>query len=734
MIAAGLAVLAAPVARAQCVECGSSFPSALLPPMNGQASDFAPRRAGAEVGADVRIGVASDGIYRVTGGQLAAAGLDLSSLAGSQIRIFCRTQEIAVQVSTPGVLGSNDFVQFYGYSHRGYYTATNVYWLGAGGSGLRMETWDASTNAGGTLVTSHCERVRHAPDLLWRAFYRPDDSSIDHWFAALLTNTGDMAISVAINDPLPLGQPALVAKLHGLTSEAANPDHRTQVKIGAIVITNLLYDGEEMLVATNLFAVGLLTNGANRVSFRQTQTGVSNDRAYLEEFDISYARELKARDGQLTFCGLAGTNLYAVGGFATNTGLEVLDVTDPANALALTNWTATGVPTNYAVNFRAVTDAPRRYHVALTNNIRSAASVQRVFFRDLASTARQADYLAICPYVFREPAYGLLKRRALNGLAVAVAPIEDVYNEFGYGIEDAAAIKQFLGYAFHHWQGPPPRYVCLMGEGSYDPRNNLGLNPARLIPAPHGPTPFSWASQDNWFAAVNGSDNLPDLALGRIPVATADQLGAVKEKTLRFEGTNHFKNATLVADNVDGSLNFKAASQAFIYTNLLMAGYSISRQYLDDTSTSAVRTAIRSNVNGGRHVLSFFGHGAADLWCSENVWNTNDIAGLTNSVFPIVVIFSCQNALFDDPEKECLAEAFVERTNRAAVACVAPSALSVQIYAEQLADGFFDEFTNTSARLGDALDGGLLRLWQYNGNASELLSYEVIGDPALDIH
>ena len=85
---------------AQCGTCPDPDTSFLLPSMSGQASDFAVRRAGAEANANFKLEVSQDGIYRVTRDDLVAAGYPASSLIGSSIRVFYRTQEVSRVVST----------------------------------------------------------------------------------------------------------------------------------------------------------------------------------------------------------------------------------------------------------------------------------------------------------------------------------------------------------------------------------------------------------------------------------------------------------------------------------------------------------------------------------------------------------------------------------------------------------------------------------------------------------
>ena len=710
----------------------------LLPDViNGTPSEFSLRRAGAEVGASYRIGVTRDGLYRINANTLAAAGI--SNVAGSELRLYCTTQEVAMFVSTAGVLASNDYAVFFGEGYDGYYTATNVYWLGTGGSGLRMATRSAAPKAGIGDVTSYVRTVTMNTSQLYRAFYRPGDDSIDHWFAALIRTNGDTSLVVSVDGPL-VNEPAVLGVvLHGLTTDGANPDHRTHVSINGSGVADFLFDDQSSLVASSSFSIGVMAAGANTVSFRQTQSGVLDDRAYLEEFSIRYTRLLVVTNGFVDFRGKVGTNNYRIGSVVTNVGVFVLDVSDPVEPVLLTNVTFLAAP---RLRFSDITTQSNRYYMCDTSGIRTVSSLERVEFRDLADTNRQADYIVICPYAFRSSAYRLLKYRFTNGLGVAVAPVTDIYNEFSYGIKDAAAIKQFLGYAFHHWQSPPPKYAILLGDGSYDPRDYLKTPGAAADVAPvHlGPTPFEWAAQDGWFATVNGPDMLVDIALGRVPVAADSELSGVVGKIMAYEAlsvTNTWhKKALLAADNVDGAYNFKGASTTNVNSHLLSNGFLCTTAYLDDLTVSQTRSVISNTINSGVYVVSYFGHGAVDLWADESIFNSNDVTRLNNSILPLFTVLTCRNGDFDEPGVVCMAEQLLARPTRGAIAAIAANTLSIEEAAEVFANGFYEALmkTNEYERVGDVMNAGLLKLWTASPASTELLFYGIFGDPALVVN
>lgn len=708
--------------------------------MTGQPEDFARRRAGAEVEAVHRIPVTNEGLYRIDYSALLAAGF--TNPVGSALRLYCTTQEVALYVSSPGAFSASDYVLFYGWGHDGYYTITNVYWLGEGGSGLRMGVADAAPLPGGVEVTTAWKQVRFNQDVLFGRNTRPADTNFDHWAYGQLNTSAVLQATVSTERRVPEGMAQLDAVLVGVTAAAANPDHRTRVRVNArVATTNFTYDADDRYFGSCVFSNSWLSNGVTTVDFLQVQSGVPDDRAVLEEFTVGYTRLLAATGGLLSFTGRAGTNNYSVSGLASNQPAWLLDVTAPTAPVLLTNVAVADGAAGRMVRFGAYTAGSNLYYACSTSAVRGVSGIERVMFRNLADTNRQADFIAICPYEFRAGTYPLLEHRYLTGLNVAVAPISDVYNEFSYGIKDADAVKQFIGYAFHHWQAPEPGYVLLVGDGSYDPKNNKSIvTNADWVPVHLGPSAYDWSAQDSWYAAVNGDDFLADVGLGRLPVSNGSELTGVVAKIIGYDGlsfTNTWrKKALLVADEFDGVNDFRAASETIVLPTLLSNGFTtVAKAYAYTNATlnpTQMRGVITNSINGRTFFACYFGHGAPDFWSADEFFVNADVNGLNNPVWPIFLMLTCRNGMFDDAGKFTISENLLRRPGRGAIACAAASGLSIQAAAEYFADGFTSALVNTQQfqRLGNIMNAGFLELWTVSPNQPELYFYSVIGDPA----
>ncbi len=177
----------------------------------------------------------------------------------------------------------------------------------------------------------------------------------------------------------------------------------------------------------------------------------------------------------------------------------------------------------------------------------------------------QADYLIVAHPRLLAALAPLVALRRSQGLTVAEIDVRDVYDEWSGGVTDPRAIRDFVDFAFHHWRAPAPRFLLLVGDASWDGKNEhpVGASPdwafrlsdrAEFIE--NGSTPYrsdvlaasrnlvpTWgygsaeghAAGDNAFVAIDGEDEFPDLAVGRFPVIDPHEVEAIVAKIVAYE-------------------------------------------------------------------------------------------------------------------------------------------------------------------------------------------------------
>jgi hypothetical protein len=377
-------------------------------------------------------------------------------------------------------------------------------------------------------------------------------------------------------------------------------------------------------------------------------------------------------------------------------------------------------------------EAGRRY-LAVSHEAVHRPQVRRASPSRLKSEINRADYVIIGPRAFLDAAAPLIAFRQGQGLRVKAVSIEEVYSEFGFGETTPSALHDFLTHAYHHWQAPP-RYVALLGDATYDYKNYLGTQVVNHVPPMMLRTSFLWTASDPAYARVNGEDPLPDIAIGRLPAASVEEVRVLTQKVLSYE-TGEARGApiVLVADNTDAAANFEAAAEQVAAR--LADSHELRRIYLGRLGTARTRESIKQAFDDGASVVSYLGHGGIHLWASENVFNLADVDSLSpQPQQPLLLTMNCLNGYFHFPYFNSLAEALVKSESKGAIAAFSPSGLSLHRAAERFHLALMQEIVRGAhGRLGDAV---LAAQGAYadSGSPPELLAiYHLLGDPALTL-
>lgn len=162
--------------------------------------------------------------------------------------------------------------------------------------------------------------------------------------------------------------------------------------------------------------------------------------------------------------------------------------------------------------------------------------------KTLRSRNNGADYIAIAPKQFLKELQPLLDKRAADGLRVAVVTPEQIYDEFPRPPAGPKAIRAFVQYACHNWRQPAPKFLLLVGDinvtDDYDPKGTA--MPTFMIHSWQDPrdaaagNPKDIAATDAPFGDVD-NDEVPDIAVGRIPADNGRELAAMVKKIVDFE-------------------------------------------------------------------------------------------------------------------------------------------------------------------------------------------------------
>lgn len=378
------------------------------------------------------------------------------------------------------------------------------------------------------------------------------------------------------------------------------------------------------------------------------------------------------------------------------------------------------------------------------------ASIERIQPPDLAllEPSTGADYLVITPRQFSGALAPLLERRRADGFAVRSVDVEDVFDLFAYGARSAQAIQSFLSFVFYEWPRPKLTHVLLVGEASdyrRDPRDapagcQLDLVPtfgSARVESPHG---------DHAYACVAGTDIVPDLLVGRLSVANADELTSALLKLQRYESAPRgewAERALFVSDDneefprVAREVAAIAAAPPLRLRFFDQAGFRYVpniRVYGKRRSREATEALLRS-LDDGLAYLVYYGHGGPNLWSHERLLHLQDLPKLTEpSRLPLIACASCDNAWLDypmPPVKASMGELLVKQPQGGAAAVFAPVSGATPYEHEILMAALTEAIARTPLRsVGELSTYAKIQYFAQALSQAVPQQYVLVGDPA----
>lgn len=687
-----------------------------------------------------RISVREEGLYQLTFAQMAAAGIPVDTLDFDTLQLFHQGVEVAIQVN-PGVS-----IVFYGQALESKYSRDNIYWLTYGkASGSRMGTRAVIPASASTPVSFsnsiHLENNKYYTSrgsgefehFLWD--YVTWSRSWSQAFALPGYAGGDVVMRVSI--------------LGHSQDEQVSPDHHASIAInGSPVKGDILWDGWAWQAVEVTVPAALLLPGDNTIVISAVNdTGASRETFYIDHLEFDYARTFEAQGDALSFAyGLPGTWLFDLPGFSSDQ-LVLLDISDPTAAQCLTgfqvNSDTSAAP--FSLQFQDTLSQDTTYWAAAVSQYKSVSAIEADQPSDLHASENSADYIVITHADFWDEAGDLVEYRQGQGLRSVRVDVQDVYDEFNYGIVDSQAIHDFLSYTFSTWTTPSPSFVVLVGDGHYDPNDYLGKGRTSFIPpylANIDPT-IDETAADNRYVAF-GTDALPDMMIGRLAVNTPAEAAVMINKLVAYEQNppeGDWKLQVLaIADKPAVGDEYDWISDALLNDLMPADPFQAERIYWQITHTdlSEARTAIKDGFNQGKLLINYIGHGYYGGWGLDTLFSTSDIASLAaQDKLPIILPMTCMEGYFVSPytyswNMEAMGEVITRTAGKGAVASWSPTGWGTTVGHDALNRGFFEAlFQDGSATLGEAAQAGKLKLWASGYNLDLLDTYMLFGDPAL---
>lgn len=494
------------------------------------------------------------------------------------------------------------------------------------------------------------------------------------------------------------------------------------------------------------------TTADNAVSKRQNTHYVST-LTFPSTFDFNGINEL-----EFTIQGTGNKQYIEITNYNANGSLPVLyDVT---NGLRIT---ATAGQVSPTLKFALPGATGNRLLYLRKDDATGTTAIAQVFpvsFINFNNSANRGNYVIIYEKSIATDNQGIdqveeyrkyrdINANPLSGRYTAVkVDVETLYDQFGFGIRKSPlGLRNFVNFAAANWGYADTMNFFIIGKGREykEVRENQSAYAQCKVPT------FGKPGSDNLFASTRTSD-MPVANIGRLAAANGNQVSIYLQKVEEYENTQsaytpnqkieekewmkdvlHFSGGTSAGEQVEFRGYLNNYSQV-IRDTLWGAQVSAYSKTTSAPIDEALSTVIRSRINKGVSLITFFGHsatGAFDLSIDEPENYTN------TGRYPLILSNGCFSGFLHD-ETPGFSERFVIQPNKGAIAFMATSSLSIPVSLDYFSTRFYRNLTrnNYTATLGTLMRRTLTDIYPTGSDYHKMVAYEMTlhGDPAIRLN
>ncbi|MCF8059998.1 MAG: hypothetical protein K9K67_11925 [Bacteriovoracaceae bacterium] len=729
----------------------------------------------------IRLKYSTEGMYKVSYNDLLSLNMEgpLDGVDVDTIRGYYHGKEIPLEiVSGDNVFSSGDEIIFYGAYEKSIDDDEEEVVIssydfnvedGFSEDPLRILTLSPDINGFNQIEENH-EKEIIIDDDNYAVFDVPVGFGIDHLFLKRIQTQGGSVPNSAsrysftqnISDIDPYSSVVRVTisvSNRGVLSE--NPNHHLELKVNNVTFESKIFQTDVPVAIIYDVPISYFVSGNNTFTFSVLGDQVSVgdfDMLDIQSVNIQYDALNYRKAAQSIFSGGIAGNKFVSTGYTTS-DISAYDISTNRNVFKVNDL--------FVDSF----DGGSTYQVSLVNLFGTfgEGGKRRALVEDdqflsvdeiilskgvtnlIKNSENEFDHIIIAERHLIAAANRLAEYRTTNGLNSAAFSVDQVYGEFSHGRKSSLAINKFINFAKDNWS-KAPRFVLIMGDASYDPKNNLGWSSDKMEPV------LLYKGQQNDFASdlahgltdLGGDEEsaIPSLSIGRLPTSNLYLIEKYIDKVIAYEEGSRApslkaKHGTFIIGEGDENEDFKApvnslagtliASNSDFQINLLDRG-----DMIDDEET---RQAVSEAFDQGPLFMTYMGHGAEDLWGLGGFFDTDDADGLLNNELPIVMGLGCLNSYFYDADTSwySLAERLVLNPDGGAIAFWGSTTLTSPQSQLKLATNAFNEFGQRSntyqidSRLGEVMLAAQSSMAKSGVERDMSMSWVLFGDPALKL-
>jgi len=660
-----------------------------------------------------KIGIKKTGFYRITANELSDVDFDVSSDPATW-QLFVDGNEVAMNVDPAG-----QFIEFFGRGIDTVETNTRIYYLTSGLAPGKRFARRSLRPLGGNVIAARYDQTFESVERKQYINTILNGDAENWWGRMVLSSPTTYTFTLSGVDPTLTNLPIRIA-LQGFTLQP----HSISLKLNGNTLGTATGSGQTPLVFNGSIPASFLVEGVNTL---EMTSGSSTDISLFDGIRISYPRNYLAVNGKAEFY----THNYkrsAVTGFPTSS-IRVFDITNEGNVAEYSNLNVVAGANGFDLKLPAARG--RVLYAMDSAAAESPYSLAANFPNDLRNTANAAEMVIIYYRLYEQQALDWAAFRQSQGIAVKLVDVDDIYDEFSFGLKNWEAINSFFRFAKQNW-ATPPNYALILGGASENPKDydlspdDQGYNndvPTRLVN-----TVYTETGSDEAMGDFN-EDGLSEIAIGRIPGRAPEDVQAALDKTIVWEnGVRSLSRGTLFAYDLPDGYDFQAMSGRIRDT--LPSGTSADMVGRGSANDHA---SLMTSMNSGKYLVNYAGHGTIGIWASSAFFGSPHVAQLTNSTAPSTyTLLTCLNGYFLNLYGYSLSENLLEWPDRGAAAVWASTGKTTPDVQEVMATRFYTKVGEGSIlRIGDLI----LDAKQVLPNAHDVrVSWILMGDPMLRMH
>ncbi len=735
-----------------------------------------------------KIQVAEDGLYRVTSSELTSAGVPVSNIAAGRYQLFHNGEEVAIFVRDDNGDGRLDSFDFFGEKNDGrldtemyvapeaqphdYYSLfsdTSAYfltWHLSNIAGKRMAFSSLKDASGLTPVDNHSESLlqlqtsSYSSGVRYGSSYDIQSAVYDYgegWTGPNISKNGNRRYDFTLANFDSGGpKPTLEVVLNGIsnfshvTEISAGPNASSLRSIGQASFNgrfNYTFTGQ--LEWSDVGADGTLV-------VQVTSVGVAGqtDVVSVAYVSVGFAQNLNLTSSSKTYQIPDSSNprQYAVVSTNNASVLSVYDVTNP-NKLARVASTAYSNRLEFV--YQDTTALARSFLVLSSGDVKAVPKIERA---SIGSVSTSSDYLIISHKAMNQQAsgvnpvdaYATYRRSAAGGgHDVGLVYMDQLYDQFSYGITSPLAVKRYLAYMMN--QGDP-KFVFLIGKGTsvnLDYHRQMSTSLLHFVPT------FGYPGSDALFS-VNGSvDTKPQIPIGRVNAFSSADVKVYLDKVKEMESQAYDQLWRKNLLHLSGGQTPSELSSFANYINNFRSqavgdylGGQVSS--LNKNSTDDVKIInVADEVNSGLSMITFFGHSSGVVTDIEIGRASAPSAGYSNKgKYPTILVNGCNaGGIFGNTSAEnppstlTFGEDWIRTPDAGAIGFIANSDFALSSNLKRYTDLFYLFAFADSATIGRTT-GEIMNLVAERyfsiygeGSLSQAQVYQTVlqGDPAMSV-